>query len=232
MRTRGAPIVALDVPSGVNASTGETDGVAIPADLTVTFASVKRGHVVNRGLCGIVVVVDIGIQGETVDHSIPLLVDEHWVGLQVPAILATAHKGTRKKVAIVGGATGMAGACILTARAAQRSGAGMVKLVVAPDSLPIVQETEPYALATLWPTSAFAIDEEIVKWADVVIVGPGLGRGTPAATCSIWCSRGGEDERCSTPTHSHYSRGAPPISPRPSADDRPLTPHPWSLRGS
>ena len=180
MRTRGAAIVALDVPSGVNASTGETDGVAIAADLTVTFASVKRGHVVNRGLCGIVVVVDIGIQGETVDHSFPLLVDEHWVGLQLPAIPATAHKGTRKKVAIVGGATGMAGACILTARAAQRSGAGMVKLVVAPGSLPIVQETEPHALAAAWPTDASSLDEEIVKWADVVVVGPGLGRGAPS----------------------------------------------------
>lgn len=56
----------------------------------------------------------------------------------------------------------------------------MVKLVVAPDSLPIVQESEPYALATPWPASALAIDEEIVKWADVVVVGPGLGRGAPS----------------------------------------------------
>jgi NAD(P)H-hydrate epimerase len=178
MRARGAVTIALDVPSGMNASTGETDGVAVAADLTVTFASLKRGHVVNRGICGIVVVVDIGIPVEARDHSIPQLVDEHWVGLQVPAIPATAHKGTRKKVAIVGGAAGMAGAPILAARAAQRSGAGMVKLVVAPDSLLIVQESEPYALAATWGATAAVIDEEIVNWADVVVVGPGLGRGT------------------------------------------------------
>jgi NAD(P)H-hydrate epimerase len=177
MRARGATIVALDVPSGVNASTGDTAGVALTADLTITFASVKRGHVVNRACCGNVVVVDIGIGWETLSSSTPHLVDEHWVASQIPAISANAHKGTRKKIAIVGGASGMAGASVLAARAAQRSGAGMVKLVVAPDSLPIVQETEPYALATPWPVSASSVDEEIVKWADVVIAGPGLGRG-------------------------------------------------------
>jgi NAD(P)H-hydrate epimerase len=177
MRARGATIVALDVPSGVSASTGDTEGVALTADLTITFASVKRGHVVNRASCGNVVVVDIGIGWETLSSSSPRLVDEHWVALQIPAISANAHKGTRKKIAIVGGASGMAGASVLAARAAQRSGAGMVKLVIAPDSLPIVQETEPYALATSWPATASSVDEEIVKWADVVIAGPGLGRG-------------------------------------------------------
>src|SRR5256885_8163740 len=52
----------------------------------------------------------------------------------------------------------------------------MVKLVIAPGSLPIVQETEPYALAACWPTDGSSVDEEIVKWADVVVIGPGLGR--------------------------------------------------------
>ena len=180
MRMRGATIVALDVPSGVNASTGETSGSAIGADLTLTFASMKRGHVVNRGACGNVVVVDIGIGTKATNDSTPRLVDEHWVASQVPAIAASAHKGSRKKVAIVGGARGMAGASVLAARAALRSGAGMVRLVVAPESLPVVQETEPYALAKAWPEDAAAVDEDIVKWADVVVIGPGLGRGAPS----------------------------------------------------
>jgi NAD(P)H-hydrate epimerase len=176
MRARGAIVAALDVPSGLNASTGETVGAAIAADITLTFAAVKRGHVVNRDACGDIVVLDIGIESDSGDYSTPLLVDEQWVASRVPRTSASAHKGTRKKIAIVGGASGMAGASLLAARAAQRSGAGMVKLIVAPASLPVVQEAEPYALASSWPASASSLDEEIVKWADAVVVGPGLGR--------------------------------------------------------
>jgi NAD(P)H-hydrate epimerase len=176
MRARGAVVAALDVPSGVNASTGETPGVAIAADITLTFAAAKRGHVVNRDACGNIVVLDIGIESDSGDDSTPRLVDERWVASRVPSTPGSAHKGTRKKIAIVGGASGMAGASMLAARAAQRSGAGMVKLVVAPASLPVVQEAEPYALATAWPATDVSVDEEIVKWADAVVLGPGLGR--------------------------------------------------------
>jgi NAD(P)H-hydrate epimerase len=230
MRARGAVTIALDVPSGMNASTGETDGVAVAADLTVTFASLKRGHVVNRGICGIVVVVDIGIPVEARDHSIPQLVDEHWVGLQVPAIPATAHKGTRKKVAIVGGAAGMAGAPILAARAAQRSGAGMVKLVVAPDSLLIVQESEPYALAATWGATAAVIDEEIVNWADVVVVGPGLGRGRSSRdlldlVLARWRGRTLLDADALTLFEGRASDLAAALGGRPAI----LTPHPMEF---
>jgi hydroxyethylthiazole kinase-like uncharacterized protein yjeF len=175
-RTRAA-MVALDLPSGLDASTGAAHEVVVRADLTLSFGTVKRGHVVNRDVCGTIVVLDIGLGSHaSLDDGAPLLVDEAWVGARLPEISASAHKGVRKKLAIVGGAPGMAGATVLAARAAMRSGIGMVKLVVSPDSLAAVQESEPYALGAAWPTDDATVDREI-GWADAVIIGPGLGRG-------------------------------------------------------
>lgn len=175
-RSRGAAIVALDVPSGLDASTGSTDGSAITADLTLTFATMKRGHLIKRGHCGNIVVLDIGLGTPNPASKAPSLVDERWVADAVPATSPEAHKGTRKKLVIVGGHEGMAGATILAARAALRSGVGMVKLVVAPASVRVIQEAEPQALAASWPTDDAGVDEEIGKWADAVVIGPGLGR--------------------------------------------------------
>lgn len=175
MRSRGAVVVAIDVPSGMDASLG--NAVPLNADLTLTFGTIKRGHLVNRDACGAIVVLDIGL-GMHADLSdgAPSFVDEWWVSTRVPRITASAHKGTRKKIAIVGGARGMAGASVLAARAAMRSGVGMVKLVVDSESLPVVQEAEPHALAATWPKDDDAAKHDIGSWADAVIIGPGLGR--------------------------------------------------------
>ncbi|HTE46252.1 MAG TPA: NAD(P)H-hydrate dehydratase [Gemmatimonadaceae bacterium] len=177
-RDNGAVVVALDLPSGLDATTGEASGEVVLADLTLTFATIKRGHLVNRDCCGDVVVLDIGLGSfAELKDGASRLVDEAWVSRQVPGIAASAHKGVRKKIAFVGGATGMAGAVVLSARAAQRSGAGMAKLIVSPDSLTAVQQTEPSSLAATWPTDDAAADRDIADWADCVVVGPGLGRG-------------------------------------------------------
>jgi NAD(P)H-hydrate epimerase len=175
-RSRGAAIVALDVPSGLDASTGAHDGSVVVADLTLTFATAKRGHLVSRDVCGTIVVLDIGLGAPAALSNAPHLVDEPWVADAIPRTMPDAHKGTRKKLAIVGGHEGMAGATILAARAALRSGVGMVKLVVAPASVRVIQEAEPQALASAWPPDDDAVDEEIGKWADAVVIGPGLGR--------------------------------------------------------
>src|SRR5262245_47428491 len=139
-RQRGARVVALDVPSGLDATTGASHG-ALRADLTLTFGTIKRGHLIAREVCGTVAVIDIGLGTHAeLDDGAPMIVDERWVASCIPAIGATAHKGVRKKLAIVGGDHGMAGATILAGRAAMRSGVGMVKLVVAPESLAAVQQ--------------------------------------------------------------------------------------------
>lgn len=175
-RAAGAVVVALDLPTGVDATTGDaTDSVV--ADLTLTFGAIKRGHLIARQACGGIVVLDIGLPaGAARDDGAPPIVDEAWVAQHVPPILADAHKGTRKKLVIVGGAPGMAGASVLAARAAMRSGVGMVRLVVAPESLPVVQAAEPFALAGSWPADDASLEREVLSWADGVVIGPGLGR--------------------------------------------------------
>jgi NAD(P)H-hydrate epimerase len=177
MRRRGAIVVAIDIPSGLDATSGATPGPVVHADLTLTFAAIKRGLLVNRGVCGSIAVLDIGLDRHAQpDDGAPSLVDELWVGAQVPPIAARAHKGDRKKVAVVGGASGMAGAAVLAGRAALRSGVGMVKLIVAEESLQAVQQQEPFALAAPWPVDDAAAEHDIASWADALVVGPGLGR--------------------------------------------------------
>jgi len=178
MRERAA-IVALDVPSGLDASGGATNN-AVRAGLTLTYGTIKRGHLLARAVCGRIVVVDIGISGVTGASEHPQLVDRRWVAAHVPEIAADAHKGSRKKIAVVGGGAGMSGAVILVAQAAWRSGVGMVKAMVSPDSLASVREAEPQSLTAPWPASDEAVTRDITHWADAVVIGPGLGTGSAA----------------------------------------------------
>ncbi len=174
-RDAGATVVALDVPSGLDATTGQGT-LCVIADLTLTFATVKRGLLVRRDCAGRIVVLDIGI-GKTQPAGPPDLVDDEWVHAHIPRIAADAHKGTRRKLLIVGGQRGMAGAAIIAARAALRSGIGMVRVVVEDESLPVMQAAVPHATATSWKELDSADSASAaLEWADVVLVGPGLGR--------------------------------------------------------
>ncbi|HEV8410721.1 MAG TPA: NAD(P)H-hydrate dehydratase, partial [Gemmatimonadaceae bacterium] len=101
------------------------------------------------------------------------------VASQVPSIPANAHKGIRMKLAIIGGAKGMAGATVLAARAALRSGIGMVKIAAADESIAAIQASEAAVMCARWPQN----DDEfkaVFDWANVVLVGPGLGLGAAA----------------------------------------------------
>lgn len=173
---QGAAVIALDVPTGLVASSGR-NASGLRAALTITFGTIKRGHLVAREACGTIVVVDIGLGAHTREAGEHMrLASPAWFAASLPRIAADAHKGTRKKVAVVGGQRGMAGAVVLAARAALRSGAGLVRCVVAPASLAAIQEAEPAALAATWPTDAASLDA-IAGWADALLIGPGLGGG-------------------------------------------------------
>jgi NAD(P)H-hydrate epimerase len=186
LRSAGAQVAALDVPSGLDASTGEGD-VTVTADLTITFGAMKRGLLVRREQCGRIVVVDIGLGVHaSQDDGAATLVDRRFVRDRVPAIAANAHKGTRKRVAIVGGAQGMAGATILAARAAIRSGVGMARVIVDPASISAVQASVAEALVRPWPTSDDEIRDSICDWAHAVVIGPGLGRGRIERILRLW----------------------------------------------
>ncbi len=173
-RARGAALVALDVPSGLDATSGN-DTHAVVADLTITFGSIKRGLLVARGAAGEIVVVDIGLGVHNdLDDGAATLVEAEDVQRAAAPFAADAHKGTRGRIAFVGGSEGLAGATVLAAKGAQRTGAGMTRLLVEDASLSAVQAASVEATAQAWPNDD-AGAEGIAAWAHALCIGPGLG---------------------------------------------------------
>ncbi|HXM38135.1 MAG TPA: NAD(P)H-hydrate dehydratase, partial [Gemmatimonadales bacterium] len=176
----GAPILAVDGPTGLDLTSGEAHG-PIRAQLTVTFGGPRRGHLLAREWCGKVIVVDIGFPPP--DAAWPLLVTDGWSAQRLPRLAPQMHKGDRGRVCVVGGADGMSGAALHAARAALAAGAGLVKLVAARETIAASQASLPDVLTVesalgeaLEPAAAEALD-----WADAVVLGPGLGRTTARA---------------------------------------------------
>lgn len=175
-RAHGALVVALDLPTGLDATTGELARGVVPADLTISFGTVKRGHLLARSVCGEIVAVDIGLGAHAaLPDGAPELVDAAWVATRTPPIAAEAHKGTRRRLLIVGGDRGMAGAVALAARGALRSGIGMVRLCVHPASVAPLQGAVVEATAVDWPLAS--PDAPLLAWPHVLLIGPGLGSG-------------------------------------------------------
>ena len=186
LHERGARVAALDVPSGLDATTGQ-HSTCVVADVTLSFGGVKRGLLLARDCCGDIVVLDIGLDDARANApkkramralSLPILVDGKWVRSRIPPIRFDAHKGIRKHLAIVGSGKGMPGAVVLASRAALRSGIGLVRVFVAPENVSPVLAAVPSALISEWPSSENQIKAEISKWADAVVIGPGLGNST------------------------------------------------------
>lgn len=175
MGARGTPVVAIDVPSGLDATTGG-GGAVVHAQHTCTYGTLKRGLLLRRDEAGAIHVLDIGL-GHHADlaDGAPQLVDADWVRRAIPPIPSDAHKGVRRRLAIVGGGDGMAGAPMLAARGAMRSGIGMVQLLVNPNNVPVVQAALPETMAARWPVTA-EDQERVLGWAHVLLLGPGLGR--------------------------------------------------------
>lgn len=186
-RAHGALVVALDLPTGLDATTGTSADGAVRADLTVTFGTVKRAHLVARSQCGEIVAVDIGLGTHAfLDDGAPRLIDHAWVRERTPVIGAEAHKGTRRRLLIVGGDRGMAGAVALAARGAMRAGIGMVRACVHPASVAPLQGAVPEATAMDWPE---APPSSLLDWPHVLLIGPGLGdRGSAQARTAAWLS--------------------------------------------
>ena len=172
----GAPVVAVDIPSGVDASTGEIAAAAVDATLTVTFHGLKVGTVVAPGRfhAGRVVVADIGL-----DHA-PTVVRRATEAILdlVPRRNARDSKHTAGRVLVVGGSRGMSGAVCLAAEAAFRADAGYVTVAVPDDVLPVVESRllEPVKVG-FSPEDALATILSAAGRADAVALGPGLGRG-------------------------------------------------------
>jgi len=175
---QGLPVVAIDGPTGLDLSRGVVHAPCVRAALTVTFGGFRRGHLLQRTVCGKIVVAEMGFPPP--DPSWPAVVTDTWLSEVLTPFTAEMHKGERGRVLIVGGAEGMAGASIFAAKSALRSGAGLAKIAASAATVEAAQANNPDIMA-LAVSLDESLDEALVEalgWADAVVLGPGLGRGT------------------------------------------------------
>ena len=166
----GVPVVSVDIPSGVDASTGEVPGAAVRAQVTVTMHGRKVGLVVAPGRfnAGEIEVADIGLPSADTEHR---LVTDAILRL-VPLRSEGDTKYTAGSVLVVGGSRGMTGAVCLAAEAAFRADAGYVAVAVPKETLPVVETLLVEAVKA--PRERV---DELAERASAFAVGPGLGRG-------------------------------------------------------
>ena len=178
----GLPVVAVDMPSGISADTGAVMGTALRADLTVTFAFAKPGQILYPGTeyCGTLKVRDIGV-ANPLFADVAFIYEKEDLFRLLPKRSRRSNKGTYGKVLVAGAGPGMAGAAALCGRGAYRTGCGLVRLLAADDCRTALQTLLPEALYTAWSEAEEEADlAGLVGWADVIAVGPGLGRSRKA----------------------------------------------------
>jgi hydroxyethylthiazole kinase-like uncharacterized protein yjeF len=199
MNDAETPIVAVDLPSGLNADTGQVPGKVVRASHTVTIGRAKPGLLTYPGAkyVGRLQVVDIGIPPQAYDGRRPQTFssDKSDLAAILPRWSPTVHKGQRGRVLVVGGSPGLSGAACLASEAALRAGAGLVTLAV-PERLHDLMEIKLTEVMTspLPETATGCISLEAARLildhgaeADVLALGPGLGSGPelPAAVARI-----------------------------------------------
>jgi ADP-dependent NAD(P)H-hydrate dehydratase / NAD(P)H-hydrate epimerase len=201
MNASGLPIVAVDIPSGMDSDKGHPLGEAIQAEMTVSLGYPKLGEVTHPGLAyvGELAVADIGIDNCAVAEVAPQieLLDRDTVGWLVPRRQADTHKGTFGHLLMLAGARGKTGAAILSCRAAMRSGAGLVTLAA------------PRALNTIFAGSLVEVMTEplgedsseqlemltdadwrrLIEGKDALLFGPGIGISPATQNALRWLLR-------------------------------------------
>lgn len=182
------PVFSIDIPSGLNADTGQVMGVSIKAVATATFGFAKTGHMLYPGkeLTGTLEVIDIGIPGFIArkENICTHLIEESTIKSMFKPRTPQSHKGTYGHLLIVAGSTGKSGAAALASNAAMACGAGLVTLAV-PESINSIMEvkvTEPMTFPLpesskghISHTALNIILKELVADKKVVAAGPGIG---------------------------------------------------------
>ncbi len=184
-RARGSRTVAVDIPSGLDGAAGTAFFPCVRADITCTFQFAKTGHWLADGLdaCGEIEVADIGIPAEFHPTDMAGLMTAEDVRRALPPKPRNAHKGMNGRLLIVAGSVGMAGAAALCAKAALRSGAGLVTVACPASVLPILQTLAPCAMGLPLPERDGAIAPEAVG-----VLHPAL-MGMDAIACGCGLSR-------------------------------------------
>lgn len=188
MNAQKAPIIAVDIPSGLNSDRGSVDNIAVRATETVTMGLKKIGLFIGKGPehTGRITLEHIGVPNYVFPLAGPktYLIQRADVRDQLPKRPFHAHKHSVGKIFVLAGSPGLTGAASMTAQAAMRMGAGAVVLGTPRSVYPILAKkltevmTEPLADTEAGTVSsqAHSTIRQYVKWSDAIIIGPGLGR--------------------------------------------------------
>lgn len=174
----GRPVLAVDVPSGLNVDNGEALGCAVNASVTVTFIGLKPGLYTFQGPshCGKIIRNDLNINEDFFKNTrnYAELLDWELIESFLPRRARNAHKGDFGHVLVVGGDYGMGGAVRMAAEAALRVGAGLVSVATRPEHVPVVSSSRPEIMCH----EVMASDdvEALFERASVLVIGPGLGQ--------------------------------------------------------
>lgn len=183
----GAQVAAIDIPSGISADNGQVMGISVCAHATITFAWEKIGTILYPGAdyAGEVIVKQIGITEASFTDSEPktFTYDKEDLNRR-PKRNAYSNKGSYGKILLIAGSVGMSGAALLAAKAAYRSGAGIVKVMTPWENREIIQTALPEAIFTGYdqndPEAVKTILKEQIETSTVLGVGPGMGMGNTA----------------------------------------------------
>lgn len=171
-----APVLAVDIPSGLLAQTGATPGAVIDADRTVTFIALKPGLLTGkaRDVVGELHFNALGLEEWLAGQASPIRrVDASMLAQWLAPRRPTSHKGDHGRLAIVGGDHGTAGAIRMAGEAALRTGAGLVRVLTRKENIAPLLTARPELM--VYELTPQTLDESL-EWADVVAIGPGLGQ--------------------------------------------------------
>lgn len=179
-------VYAIDIPSGIQASTGKVLNIAIKADETITFGVHKLGNLLYPGAeyAGKVTLKDIGFPSKAIEQIKPknFMYEENDIK-RLPIRAEYSNKGTFGKVLVIAGSKEISGALFLSAKAAYRMGAGIVRVLTAHENRSVIQSLLPEALVTTYNKESFGDNQyvesiiEEIRDATGIVIGPGMGLG-------------------------------------------------------
>ena len=176
------PVVSVDLPSGIDATTGQILHTAVKATDTITYGFMKAGLILYPGTtyAGEIHCMDIGITEHSIDDVKPMFYTFEKKDIRLPQRNPAGNKGTFGKLFLIAGSRMMYGACLFSALSAYRTGAGMVKILTHTDNIPILKKKLPEALLSCYDdhTSYEELEKLIqdgLTWSTVTAVGPGIG---------------------------------------------------------
>jgi len=181
----GTPVLALDIPSGLLADTGHVEGEVVHADVTISFIGLNQGLLTAKGpdCCGELIFDDLQIPSGA-KRKVPSTVKS----LRIPSPIfkkrdKESHKGLFGHVLVIGGDIGMSGAARLACEAALRTGTGLVSLATRYAHASMINSARPEIMS--YPAERDSEIDFLIEKADVIAVGPGLGRSEWAATMFV-----------------------------------------------